>query len=487
MSARENTTERIQYNRTKIVATLGPASSSPEVLEEMAKAGCDVFRINFSHGDYGAVEKQVKYIREINRKLGVHTAILGDLQGPKLRVGEMENNGVDLVDGAEFIFTTEKMIGTAQKAFMTYQQFPKDVKAGETVLIDDGKLVLQVTSTNGKDEVRTIVLHGGILSSKKGVNLPNTKVSLPCLTEKDIKDLEFALKMEFDWIGLSFVRSGADIIELKQLIQKIYPGSKSKVIAKIEKPEAIIDIENIVRETDALMVARGDLGVEVPMQRVPVLQKMLVKKCLEATKPVIIATQMMESMITNISPTRAEVSDVANSVMDGADAVMLSGETSVGKHPAKVIEAMSKIITQVEEEHDIYYLDRKPFFAMDERYLSDNICYAATQLAKQVDATAIITMTHSGYTAFRVASYRPKANIFVFTDNYSILSQLSLVWGVRGFYYDKNISTDHTIADIKFILKKDGYVAQDDFIINIASIPLSEKGKTNMIKLTAVE
>lgn len=487
MSARENTTARIQYNRTKIVATLGPASSSPQMLEEMAKAGCDVFRINFSHGDYAAVEAQIKNIRDVNRKLGVHISILGDLQGPKLRVGEMENNGVELVEGAEFIFTTHKMIGTAQKAYMTYQQFPKDVKVGETVLIDDGKLVLRVTATNGTDEVKTVVEHGGILSSKKGVNLPNTKVSLPCLTEKDIKDLEFALHHQFDWIGLSFVRSGDDIIELKQLIKKMDASSKTKVIAKIEKPEAILDIENIVRETDAVMVARGDLGVEVPMQRVPVLQKMLVKKCLEHSKPVIIATQMMESMITNISPTRAEVSDVANSVMDGADAVMLSGETSVGKHPAKVIAAMSKIITQVEEEHDIYYLDRKPQFEMDERYLSDNICYAATQLAKQVDATAIITMTHSGYTAFRVSSYRPKANIFVFTDNYSILSQLSLVWGVRGFYYDKNISTDHTVADIKFILKKDGYVVQDDFIINIASIPLSEKGKTNMIKLTEVD
>jgi pyruvate kinase len=487
MSARENTTARIQYNRTKIVATLGPASSSPQMLEEMAKAGCDVFRINFSHGDYTAVEAQIKNIRDVNRKLGAHVSILGDLQGPKLRVGEMENNGVELVEGAEFIFTTHKMIGTAQKAYMTYQQFPKDVKAGETVLIDDGKLVLRVTETNGTDEVKTVVEHGGILSSKKGVNLPNTKVSLPCLTEKDIKDLEFALHLQFDWIGLSFVRSGDDIIELKQLIKKIDANSKTKVIAKIEKPEAILDIENIIRETDGVMVARGDLGVEVPMQRVPVLQKMLVKKCLEYSKPVIIATQMMESMITNISPTRAEVSDVANSVMDGADAVMLSGETSVGRHPAKVIAAMSKIITQVEEEHDIYYLDRKPHFAMDERYLSDNICYAATQLAKQVDAAAIITMTHSGYTAFRVASYRPKANIFVFTDNYSILSQLSLVWGVRGFYYDKNISTDHTVADIKFILKKDGYVVQDDFIINIASIPLSEKGKTNMIKLTEVD
>ncbi|HTL82541.1 MAG TPA: pyruvate kinase [Bacteroidia bacterium] len=478
---------RVLHNRTKIVATLGPASSSAAMLEEMAKAGTDVFRINFSHGDYAAVEDQVKHIREINRKLGIHTAILGDLQGPKLRIGEVENNSVMLVEGAELVFTSEKMIGNAHKVFMTYQQFPKDVKAGETVLIDDGKLVLEVVATNQKDEVKAVVRHGGILSSKKGVNLPNTKVSLPCLTEKDIKDLEFALKMEFDWIGLSFVRSGADIIELKHLIQKIAPNSNAKVIAKIEKPEAINDIDNIIRETDGLMVARGDLGVEVPMQRVPVLQKMLVRKCLESNKPVIIATQMMESMITNISPTRAEVNDVANSVMDGADAVMLSGETSVGKHPAKVVEAMSKIIGNIEEEQHIYYSDRMPIIAAGERNISDNICYAATQLAKQVDASAIITMTHSGYTAVRVSSYRPKANIFVFTDNYSILSQLSLVWGVRGFYYDKNISTDHTIADIKFILKKGGYVVPGDFIINIASIPLSEKGKTNMIKLTAVE
>lgn len=478
---------RIHYNRTKIVATLGPASSSPEMLEQMARAGTDVFRVNFSHGDYSAVEAVVKNIREVNRRLGTNVSILGDLQGPKLRIGEVENNGVELKEGAELIFTSHKVMGSAERVYMTYQQFPKDVKPGETVLIDDGKIVLKVISTNSTDEVRAQVMHGGILSSKKGVNLPNTKVSLPCLTEKDINDLKFALGQQFDWIGLSFVRSGADIIELKHMISEFAPDSNAKVIAKIEKPEAILDIENIVRETDAVMVARGDLGVEVPMQRVPVLQKMIVRKCLEASKPVIIATQMMESMITNISPTRAEVNDVANSVMDGADAVMLSGETSVGRHPAKVVEAMSKIIAQVEEEHHLYYPTRTPVFSIDERYISDQICYSAAQLAKQVDATAIITMTHSGYTAFRVSSYRPKASIFVFTDNYSILTQLSLVWGVRGFYYDKNISTDHTIADIKFRLKKDGYVATNDFIINIASIPLSEKGKTNMIKLTLVE
>ncbi|GAB4132911.1 MAG: pyruvate kinase [Bacteroidia bacterium] len=487
MAKTENHHSRISYNRTKIVATLGPASSSSEVLEEMVKAGADVFRINFSHGDYSAVEEVIAKIREVNRKLGTHVAILGDLQGPKLRIGEVENNGVELKEGATLTFTTEKMVGNASRVYITYPQFPKDVKPGENILIDDGKLVLRVDATNGKDEVTATVLFGGILSSKKGVNLPNTKISLPCLTEKDLNDLEFALKNHFDWIGLSFVRSGADIIELKHIIKNIDPESKARVIAKIEKPEAVNDIDNIVRETDALMVARGDLGVEVPMQRVPVIQKMLVRKCLEASKPVIIATQMMESMIQNISPTRAEVNDVANSVMDGADAVMLSGETSVGRHPAKVVEAMSKIISQVEEEHDLYYTVRKAKFKKDSRYISDNICYAATQLAKQVDASAIITMTHSGYTAFRVSSYRPKASVFVFTSNYSILTQLSLVWGVRGFYYDKNISTDHTIADIKFMLKKDGYVVKDDFIINIASIPLSEKGMTNMIKLTEVE
>ncbi len=483
----ESNSQRVHFNRTKVVATLGPASSSPEMLEEMIKAGADVFRINFSHGDYTAVEEQIKHIRMLNRKMGTHVAILGDLQGPKLRIGVVENNGVELKEGAEVIFTTKEMIGTAERLYITYPQFPKDVREGENILIDDGKIVLRTVSSNDLDEVKAVVVFGGILSSKKGVNLPNTKVSLPCLTEKDLRDLDFALKNHFDWIGLSFVRNSADIIELKNIIRNFTPTSKARIVAKIEKPEAILDIDNIISETDAVMVARGDLGVEVPMQRVPVIQKMLVRKCLEASKPVIIATQMMESMITNISPTRAEVNDVANSVMDGADAVMLSGETSVGKHPAKVIEAMSKIIAQVEEEHTLYYGDRVANFDDGDRYISDNICYTATQLAKQTKASAIITMTHSGYTAFRVSSYRPHASVFVFTDNYEILTQLNLVWGVRGFYYDKNISTDHTIADIKFMLKRNGYVIENDCIINIASIPLGEKGKTNMIKLSVID
>lgn len=475
--------------RTKIVATLGPASSSKEVIEEMIKAGADVCRINFSHGSYDAVAQQINNIRAINKKLGTHTAILADLQGPKLRIGVVENNGVELVAGKEIIITTVECTGTAEKVYITYPQFPKDVKAGENILIDDGKLLLQVVSTNGKDEVKAIVSHGGILSSKKGVNLPNTKISLPCLTEKDLKDLDFALNQHVDWVGLSFVRSAEDIIELKHLIANFNQKIRTRVIAKIEKPEAISDIDDIIRETDALMVARGDLGVEIPMQQVPVIQKMLVRKCLEQSKPVIIATQMMESMITNISPSRAEVNDVANSVMDGADAVMLSGETSVGNHPAKVVEAMTKIIQHVEAESDIYNRENAApeVDLRNDRFLSDSICYTAAKMAQRTGAAAIVTMTHSGYTAFKLSSHRPKAAIYVFTDNYDILTTLNLVWGVKGFYYDKNISTDHTIADIKFILKKSGMVKTNDLVINIASIPLSEKGKSNMIKLSAVE
>jgi pyruvate kinase len=476
--------------RTKIVATLGPASSSAEVIEEMILAGADVCRINFSHGSYENVLQQINTIRDLNKKLGTHTAILADLQGPKLRIGVVENNGVELVAGKEIIITTKECTGTAERVYITYPQFPKDVKVGENILIDDGKLLLETVSTNGIDEVKAVIRHGGMLSSKKGVNLPNTKVSLPCLTEKDLKDLDFALTNHVDWVGLSFVRSASDIIELKHLIANFNQKIRTRVVAKIEKPEAILEIDNIIKETDALMVARGDLGVEVPMQQVPIIQKMLVRKCLEQSKPVIIATQMMESMITNISPSRAEVNDVANSVMDGADAVMLSGETSVGNHPAKVVAAMTKIIQHVEQESDDIYNRENAAPEVNihnDRFLSDSICYTAAKMAQRTSAAAIVTMTHSGYTALKLASHRPKANIFVFTDNYDILTTLNLVWGVKGFYYDKNISTDHTIADIKFILKKNGMVKTNDLVINIASIPLSEKGKSNMIKLSAVE
>jgi pyruvate kinase len=474
----------ITFNRTKIVATIGPASSSKQALKDLIMAGVDVCRINFSHGSYEDHLQVIKNIKEINKELWVHTAILADLQGPKLRIGVVENDRAELINGNEIIITTEKMIGNAEKVYITYPQFPQDVRPGEIVLLDDGKLTLRVIETDGKKEVRCHIVHGGILSSKKGVNLPNTKVSLPCLTEKDLADLDFALENNVEWIGLSFVRSASDIIELKNIIS--LNNKSTRVVAKIEKPEALDDIDNIIRETDAVMVARGDLGVEVPMESVPLAQKMMVRKCLKAAKPIIIATQMMETMITNPTPTRAEVNDVANSVMDGADAIMLSGETSVGKFPVKVIETVSKIITNIETHGGIFNSEIEPDFNMN-RFTTDSICHSACHLAENINARAIITMTHSGYTAMKISSYRPKSSIFVFTSNHSLLNTLSLIWGVRGFFYDKYISTDHTIADIKYILRREGFLKQGDYFINIASMPITEKGKTNMMKLSYVE
>ncbi len=471
--------------KSKIVATIGPATSSKAQLTAIIKAGVNVCRINFSHGSHEDHETVVNTIREINEEKGFFTAILADLQGPKIRVGKIENNGVHLENGSEFILTTNECIGTIERAYLSYQNFPKDVAKGESILLDDGKLMLEIVSTNNKDEVVTKVIHGGILSSNKGVNLPNTKISLPCLTEKDLKDLELALKLNVSWIGLSFVRSAEDILELKSIIDNA--KSNAKIIAKIEKPEAVSDIDNIIAATDAIMVARGDLGVEIPFHEVPLTQKMIVKKSMKAAKPVIIATQMMESMIENSSPTRAEVNDVANAVLDGADAVMLSGETSVGKHPVKVIEAMSKIIVDVEKSDDIYHYEYPPEIDNEDRFITDSVCFNSCRLAHRTHAKAIVSMTFSGYTGFKISSFRPRAGIYVFTGNKEILNMLSLVWGVSVFFYDKFVSTDHTIADIKDLLQDKNLVRKKDLIINIASMPISEKGQSNMMKLSYVE
>jgi pyruvate kinase len=473
------------FNKTKIVATLGPASSSKEVLLEMIRAGVNVCRINASHGSYEHHQKVIDIILEINQEQNLHTSILVDLQGPKMRIGVVENNGVELIDGNDIMITTEECIGTAEKIYLTYPDFPKDVAIGDAVLIDDGKIKLVVIESNGKDLVKAKIVYGGTLSSKKGFNLPNTKISLPCLTPKDLSDLDFALKNNVNWIGLSFVRCAADILELRSIINA--QGKTAKIIAKIEKPEAVRDIDEIIAVTDAIMVARGDLGVEMPMEQLPVIQKMLVNKSIKASKPIIIATQMMESMITNFSPTRAEVSDVANSVLDGADAVMLSGETSVGKYPVKVVEYMSNIIATVENESLIHQRENQPVIE-SETFISDSICFNACNMARQVDATAIIGMTSSGYTAFKVASHRPHARIFVFTENRPLLYILSLVWGIRGFYYEQGnvISMTHCINDFKEILKKEHLIYDDEMIINIASLPLIERGKANMIKISKV-
>ncbi|GIK69966.1 MAG: pyruvate kinase [Bacteroidota bacterium] len=470
--------------KTKIVATIGPASTSKEILREMIKAGMNVCRVNFSHGAYADHKKVLETIAEINAEEKTNIAVLLDLQGPKIRIGEVENNGVELCDEEILTITTDPCMGTSKRIYITYPEFPKDVCKGEKILLDDGKLVLEVISTNQQNEVLAKVINGGTLSSKKGVNLPNTKVSLPSLTKKDREDLAFALENNVEWIGLSFVRSATDIKELKKII--IEKGKDCRVVAKIEKPEALNEIDSIIHETDAVMVARGDLGVEIPMQQVPMIQKMLVKKCLYTGKPVIIATQMMESMIHNLTPSRAEVNDVANAVLDGADAVMLSAETSVGKHPVQVVQAMSKIICEAEKEESIYHKEYPPEFNED-RFISDSVCFNACRLSLRVKAEAIVTMTHSGYTALKVASARPKAQICVFTGNTRMMNMLSLVWGVQTFYYDKFESTDQTIADIICILKKEKNIKTKDLIINIASIPISEKGKSNMLKLSCVE
>lgn len=474
----------MDLKRTKIVATLGPASSSEKVITEMYHAGLNVCRLNFSHGEHSIHEANIQRIKAVNEAQNGNIAILADLQGPKLRVGVMENEGCEIKNGNKIIFTNEECIGTAEKVYMTYPQFAQDVKAGELILIDDGKLAVRVESTNGKDEVVAVVEHGGVLKSKKGVNLPNTKISLPSLTEKDRKDLDFILTQEIEWVALSFVRNAEDIHDLRSRIQAA--GKDLKIIAKIEKPEAIDDIDNIIAATDAIMVARGDLGIEVPYQDVPLLQKMMVKKCLKASKPIIVATQMMESMIDGITPSRAEVNDVANAIMDGADAVMLSGETSVGVHPALVVQTMANIAKKVENYEDIFAHDYLPVYRED-RFISDNVCVGAVHLGQAVGAKAIITMTQSGYTAFKVSSHRPRAFTFVFTNNKKILNMVNLIWGVKAFYYDDATSTDKTIADIEARLVEEGYLAKGDYFINLASMPIAQKGKSNTIKLSIVE
>lgn len=475
---------KIQFNRTKVVATIGPSSSSEEVLKEMIKAGVDICRLNFSHGSHDLHLATINTVRKINNDLGTHVTLLCDLQGPKIRLGEMENGEAFWEKGDEVIFTTIKTIGTRHKVYITYPQFPRDVKAGDKILVDDGKLELDVTGSNGVDEVHAVVAIGGVVSSKKGVNLPNTYISLPSLTEKDLKDLDFALEQNVDWIALSFVRSADDIFDLRQRIAA--KGKHALIIAKVEKPEAVRNIDAVVEATDAVMIARGDLGVEMPMEEVPVIQKAVVRKCLANSKPVIIATQMMETMITNPKPTRAEANDVANAVMDGADAVMLSGETSVGLYPVRVVEFMDRIIRKVEADKAIYNMPYSLNVNSD-TFLSDAVCLNAVLMSKEVEAKAIISMTKSGYTAFKIAGFRPEAKVFIFSDDRELLTKVNLIWGVRGFLYDKYASTDETFHDVIEILKNEEYLAPGDLVINTASMPIQAKARTNTLKITVVD
>ncbi|MFC2089176.1 pyruvate kinase [Bacteroidota bacterium] len=474
---------RVERSHSKMIATIGPASEDKKVLEQMIHEGIDVVRLNFSHGDHEEQLHRIELVLQLNQELRTNVALLADLQGPKLRVGVMENDGVELETGQEFELTIEKCTGTEKKAYVSYDLLPTDVKKDDIILIDDGKLSLKVISSNGKNSVRTEVLVGGRLSSKKGVNLPSTKISKPSLTEKDIADAKFALEHNVDWIALSFVRKAQDILDLKELIRA--SGKSAGVIAKIEKPEALDELDEIIQVSDAIMVARGDLGVEVEFHKVPLIQKNIVNKCISQAKPVIIATQMMESMIFNATPTRAEANDVANAVLDGADTVMLSGETAIGKYPVETIRNMQKVVDSTEFRGFQFFRHHAPKIH-NTTFLQDSVCYNAVTMAEQSEATAIVCLTNSGYTAYRISSHRPRANIFTFTMNENLLRRMSLVWGVRAYYFaDCSNINDYIDYTLNFLLTEN-LIRKNDLVVHVGSIPLISMGRTNMIKLSTV-
>jgi pyruvate kinase len=474
--------EKISYNKTKIVATVGPSSNSKEMLRALVKEGVDVFRLNFSHGTHEQHQKVIDFVREINLEMGTNIALLQDLQGPKIRVNEVMDH-VTLVAGQEFIITTRELVGNNEIASTSYKLLPKDVKVGDMILIDDGKIELTVKEVRDIDVVTT-VKYGGPLKPRKGINLPQTKVTAPSLTDKDHADLLFGLKNKLDWVALSFVRKASDIEQLREIVVKHSPNTR--IVAKIEKPEALDNIDAIIMATDAVMVARGDLGVEIWLEEVPMMQKMIVQKCNKLAKPVIVATQMMESMIENPRPTRAETNDVANAVMDGADALMLSAETAAGKYPIEVIRSMVRTIGSVEKQGNVFYRFRD--VEQDSTtFHTDNLILTACKLAKEINAKAIVGMTLVGYSAYKAASHRPNANIFAFTSNAEIINSMNLVWATRAYHYDKASSTDDTIADVEEILKRDGHVVSGDIFIVLASMPIHARGKTNLIKVNVVK
>lgn len=474
----------IKINKTKIIATWGPACADKNVMLEMVKGGVDVFRFNFSHGKHEVHLEGFKKVRQLSTEHDLPIAILADLQGPKIRLGQVRDNLEVLETGSQIEITTELCESTFKKIYVSYANLAKEAIAGDAILIDDGKVELKVLSTDGVSLLKALVVNGGKISNNKGVNLPDTKTTVPALTEKDKIDLAFAIENGANWIALSFVRKAQDVLDLKKIIGE--KNSYMKVMAKIEKPEALEEIDAIIEAADGIMIARGDLAVEVPQEKMPLIQKDIIRRCILKAKPVVVATQMMDSMIENPNPTRAEITDVANAVLDGTDAVMLSGETSTGKHPIKVIQIMEKILQNIEAADLIYDKELKPNKASD-TFVSDAICYNAARMSLDLNASAIVGMTFSGYTAFMLSSYRPKAQIFIFTENRQLLNTLNICWGVRAFYYDKFVGTDTTIKDVIRLLKETDNVKAGDMVVNIGTMPLASKGRANMVKVTVVE
>ena len=474
-----------KIKKTKIIATIGPSSSSSKTMEQMMLEGVDVFRINFSHVKHNEVKKTIKLIREIDKKLSLNTAIIADLQGPKLRIGKMKKNSSFNQGDKITIDSKSQLVGNSKQLYVNYKNLAKDIKEGENILLDDGKIILKILSTNKKDLITAEVIQGGNIASNKGFNLPNTKISLSPLTEKDIEDAILAIKENVDWLALSFVRSKSDIEDLLKIIDQ-NSEYRIPVIAKIEKPEALKNIDEIIKVSSGLMVARGDLGVELQPSEIPLIQKKLVAKAKKARIPVIIATQMMESMMESMSPTRAEVNDVANSVMDGADAVMLSGETAVGKYPLEVITTISSIINKVENSNLISLANKRPKDKKSKRYITKSICFSAAKMANDIKAKAISTLTNSGYTAFQISSWRPSTHVLVFTSNKRILTQLNLLWGVKAFFYDGFESTDRTVEQINKIALDNKFLQKGDKVINLTSMPIDKKGMTNTLRISEI-
>lgn len=472
--------------KTKIIATIGPASSSREALNQLIDEGVDVFRLNFSHGKYDDHEAVINNINHLNEEKGKHIATLADLGGPKIRLGEIEDGMIEINAGDRIsIATTLTTPGNKNIIGINYQGFATDVDPGQKILIDDGKMQFRVIETNKKDTVQVEALNTGLLKSRKGVNLPDTGIRLPSLTDKDKADLEFILKNKIQWIALSFVRSADDIIELKKLLEDRNSEFVPGIIAKIEKPEAIRNLDQIIEASDALMVARGDLGIEIPIEQVPVLQKKIINRCIMAGKPVIVATQMMEGMIENIFPTRAEVNDVANAVFDGADAVMLSGETSVGKYPVETVRTMSKIIQTVENSEDIYFRTKPKLDDKSADFISDSIVFSAVDLAHETNASAIIGTANSGYSAIRISAHRPKSSIHIFSSRLEVLKKLNLVWGIQTHLFEDHIHPNH-LKSFKTLLASKHLIKKGDLVIDVTVYPSNSKDKANLIALNKV-
>ena len=474
----------MKFKKTKIIATLGPASSSKEMIKKLIKSGVDVLRVNFSHATHDEVERIVDDVNDLRKELGSNVTLLGDLQGPKIRIGELEKD-IELKKNQSLsICSNLSESNGVDKIFISYPSFAKDVKPGENILVDDGKLIFKVISTNKKDTVDIKVVQEGVLKPRKGVNLPNTKISQPALTEKDIDDAKFAVKKSFDWIALSFVRSKKDVLQLRELIES-QCDYHIPIISKIEKPQAIEKIDSIIKVSNGIMVARGDLGIEIPAEEVPLNQKKIVAKCKKRGIPVVIATQMMESMIDSLTPSRAEVNDVANSVMDGADAIMLSGETSMGKYPCEVVKKIGDIIHGVEDSPLIKIPVDLPEIKSD-RLITKSICKNAATIANEIGASAICTLTNSGYTGWQISSWRPSALVIVFTSNKKILTQMNLLWGVKGVYYNNFESTDKTVEEVNSLALENKYIKKGDYVINLAAMPIYEKGQVNTLRISKI-